>query len=68
MGKNNLEERIVELESRLAFQDDTIEELNGVIISQQLQLDLLEKEVKLLNKRLAELMGLLDGATGANIS
>ena len=45
-------DRIVELETRLAFQDNTIEELNGVIISQQKQLDRLEIIVDRLQKKL----------------
>lgn len=55
MNENNLAERIVELESRQAFQDHTIEELNEVIISQQQQLDRLESQVARLAKKLAEL-------------
>ena len=35
----SLTTRIIELETRLAFQDHTIEELDGVIISQQQQID-----------------------------
>lgn len=49
-------ERIVELETRQAFQENTIEELNEVIISHQQQLDRLENLVVLLQKKLAELL------------
>jgi SlyX protein len=52
---NSLEEKIVELETRQAFQDHTIEELNGVIISQQQQIDRLESLFGRLQKKLAEL-------------
>ena len=55
MNENSLEERIVELESRQAFQDYTIEELNGVIISQQRQIDLLENQIVRLAKKLDDL-------------
>ena len=41
-------ERLDELESRLAFQDDLIESLNGVVARQ-------DREIALLTKRLAEL-------------
>ena len=57
MNENNLAERIVELESRQAFQDHTIEELDEVIISQQQQLDRLESQVVRLAKKLDELGG-----------
>ena len=35
----DLESRMVELESKVAFQDDTIEKLNTVITEQQKQLE-----------------------------
>jgi len=60
-----LTSRVVELESRLAFQDHTVEELNGVVIEQQNQLDRLESELALTRKQLEELMlELGDGAGG----
>lgn len=55
MNENNLAERIVELESRQAFQDHTIEQLNEVIIGQQQQVDRLESQVVRLAKKLDEL-------------
>ena len=36
-----IEERLVALESRIAFQDHTIEELNAVLTRQQTQIDTL---------------------------
>ncbi len=41
-----LEERINGLESRIAFQDREIEELNGVVTRQQDQIDRLLKDTK----------------------
>lgn len=41
-----LEARIADLESRIAFQEVTIEELNGVVTKQQDQLDDLVKKVR----------------------
>lgn len=38
--------RIVELESKIAFQDDTIEKLNQVITDQQRQLDALNVRIE----------------------
>lgn len=38
-----LEQRLVDLETKIAFQDQTIEDLNLVVISQQKQIDQLEK-------------------------
>ncbi len=39
-----MEHRIIELETRLAFQEIALEELNAALISQQAQLDAVEKE------------------------
>jgi len=52
-----MEQRIIELETRLAFQEIALEELNEALISQQAQLDGLEKEclrlANLLNETLS---------------
>lgn len=41
---DSLEKRVIELESLISFQDNTIEQLNEVIYNQQLQIDnILEK-------------------------
>ena len=39
-----MEHRIIELETRLAFQENALEELNEALISQQAQLDAVAKE------------------------
>ena len=46
-----LEMRINELESRLAFQDDTIQALNDVLVAQQRLLDRLQLQLMALSKR-----------------
>ena len=48
-----MENKIIDLESKLAFQDETINELNEVITDQQNQLDQLREEIRLLNLRIA---------------
>ena len=42
----NFQERVDTLESRLAFQDDTIGQLNDALIAQQARIDLLETEMR----------------------
>jgi SlyX protein len=42
----NFQERVDTLESRLAFQDDTIQQLNDALIAQQARIDLLEAEMR----------------------
>lgn len=49
-----MEHRIIELETRLAFQEHTLEELNSALISQQAQLDALAKECERLSRLLSE--------------
>jgi SlyX protein len=46
-----MEDRITELESRLAFQDHTISELSDVIVKQQQQIDKLTLEIQGLKDR-----------------
>ncbi|MEN8135857.1 MAG: SlyX family protein [Thermodesulfobacteriota bacterium] len=58
--------RIIELETRLAFQDHTIEELDGVIISQQQQLDRLEADLALLKRQLQKIIGGSDDLQGGH--
>ncbi len=42
----NTEQRLIELETKVAFMDNTIEELNQVITDQQRQIDVLENKLK----------------------
>ena len=49
-----MEHRIIELETRLAFQEIALEELNAALIAQQAQLDAVEKECTRLANLLAE--------------
>ncbi len=58
--------RIIDLETRLAFQDHTVEELDGVIISQQQQLDRLEADLALVKKQLKQLVGGSDDTHGGH--
>lgn len=48
-----MENKIIDLQSKLAFQDETIHELNEVITDQQNQLDQLREDIRLLNLRMA---------------
>lgn len=50
-----LEKRLVDLEGRLAFQDDTIQTLNDMVSRQQLELDKVSRAMELLARRQADL-------------
>ena len=51
-----LEARVTDLETRLAFQDDTIQALNDVLVAQQNAVDRLQMQIAALLKR-QEAMG-----------
>lgn len=48
-----MENKIIDLQSKLAFQDETINKLNDVITDQQNQLDELREELRLLSLRIS---------------
>jgi SlyX protein len=51
----NLDERVMELESRLAFQDDTIQALNDVLVIQRREVDYLKQQMAAMLKRQEEI-------------
>jgi len=55
MIQHELEKRVVELEARVAFQDDTIGQLNDVVVEQREQIDRLERLCEALRARLVQL-------------
>lgn len=56
--------RLDELETRLAFQDDTIEALNEVVSRQELTLERLQRALELLARRQADLAATIPGDAG----
>jgi len=48
----DLAARVVELETRVAFQDQTVQELNETVIRQQREIDNLTRELETLRGRL----------------
>lgn len=56
-----LEDRIDDLEAKMAFQDDIIHALNDMVGKQQLELDTLRRAVELLAARQADLAASLPG-------
>ncbi len=62
MDKNS--EQLVDLQSRVAFQENTLNQIDAVVVSQQQQIDKLERAVAVLAQRLGSLeqvSGLVDG-------
>ena len=56
----DLESRVMDLESRLAFQDDTIQALNDVLVEQQRIMDRLQLQVAALARRQEEMQVTFD--------
>jgi len=53
--------RLDELETRLAFQDDTIQSLNDALGQQQILLEKMRRSLELIAKRQAEMVTLMPG-------
>jgi SlyX protein len=53
----SLEDRVTDLESQLAFQDDTIQSLNDVLAAQQRAVERLQLQMAALLKRQEEMAG-----------
>ncbi len=50
-----MESRLTDLETRAAFQDDLLESLNDIVASQQRQIDLMQREIRMLYDQLKSL-------------
>ncbi|BDX17237.1 MAG: hypothetical protein CMK85_06885 [Pseudomonadales bacterium] len=64
MTQDQLVARVDELETRLAFQDDTIQALNDALAAQQFELDRLRRSLELVAKRQADLAAQIPGDAG----
>jgi SlyX protein len=54
MNEDELSARVDALESRLTYQDETIEQLNATLTAQWKQIDALTRQLALLSERLRE--------------
>lgn len=50
----DIQENLIEIETKLAFQEETIEQLNDVIIAQQKTIDKLQRQLVQLNTKVEE--------------
>ncbi len=55
-------DKIIDLETRMAYQDDTIQQLSDVIYRQQKQIDKLEKMVELIVGKVQDISSSLPSA------
>ncbi len=55
------EERLVDIETKVAYQEDTVQALNDALCQQQRMIDQLEAKVKLLSEKMGELAETVPG-------
>lgn len=60
-----MEDRLTEIETKLAWQDDLLDALNKTVSLQQKQIDQMEKICRMLIERLKEVTELLDSQRAA---
>jgi len=51
----DIEERLIELETKLAYQDDTLEQLNQIVIKQQDELAILTLAMQKINDQVKQM-------------
>jgi SlyX protein len=59
-----MQDELIELQSKWAFQEQTLSELNQVLISQQQQIDQLQLQMKLFEDRLRDMESAAPVLTG----
>ena len=65
MTDENTTAAVAELQSRLTFQEDTLQDLNKVIAGQDVSIARLQEQVRVLNNKLNELVNTVDQRGGA---
>lgn len=59
-----MENRLIELETRVAFQENTLQALNAVIVRQQKEIDTLSRDLESVRAQLQALVASQDTHTG----
>jgi len=62
-----MENRLIELETRLAFQDQALQELNNVVIRQQQEIAVLTRDIETLKAQLKTLAPEMAASRGDDI-
>lgn len=66
MNEKSTDEQLIDLQSRLAFQEHTIEELNKVVSDQSAQIDLLQQQLQHLWSQFKQLQETQTAETGGS--
>lgn len=56
MSDRHITTQLIDLQSRSAFQEDLLRELNDIVARQQMQIDLLERQLLLHRDRITHLL------------
>jgi len=67
IGYKNVSETITDLQARIAFQEDTINELNRQVASLNREVQDMQKQLRLVYKKLDDLVYLADQGQGQGI-
>ena len=51
----NRDDRLISLETKVSYQEDLVQELNAIVISQQKSINQLDASLRLLHERMKEL-------------
>lgn len=66
MHEKKIEDRIIELETKLSYQEDLLEELNSHVITQQAQIDKLNQLCGILKEQFTAVMSSLPDASSGD--
>ena len=56
MPDTHMHDQVVDLQTRFAFQEDSIQTLHDIVTRQQRQIDVLERELEIHRQKLTELI------------
>ena len=65
---NDLQDELIDLQTRVAYQEDTLSQLNDIVTKQDAEILQLQQQVRLLAKRLDELHYAPEGEAGEALS
>ncbi|MEX2366928.1 MAG: SlyX family protein [Pseudohongiellaceae bacterium] len=62
-----MQDDLIDLQTRLAFQEESIAQLNDIVTSQQKQLDQCQEEIRRLREQHQELLDLMDNDNSVEV-
>ena len=66
MNKDDADDQLVDLQTRLAFQEETLAQLNDILTEQQRQIDKVRLEFQLIQERYQELLDIIETGPAAD--